>query len=78
MAEYANFFTILALVATLFWQSRVIHKTETERDRMRLELGGKLHRAHSEILALKSELFDANNKPIRVCEACATHPCKCE
>lgn len=58
MAEYANFFTILALVAMLFWQSRVIHKAETERDRIRLDLGGKLYRAQAEIRALESKLLE--------------------
>jgi hypothetical protein len=51
MAEYANLFTILALVFVLFWQSRVIRKTEIDRDRIRLDLGGKLYRAQAEIRA---------------------------
>lgn len=51
-----------------------IDQLEKQRD----ELLAKLDRAQAEIRALKSELFDANNKPIRVCEACAIYPCKCE
>jgi hypothetical protein len=45
-----------------------------ERD----ELTAKLDRAQAEIRALESNLLDAATKPIRICEACATYPCKCE
>jgi len=42
------------------------------------ELTAKLDRAQAEILALESNLLDAATKPIRICEACAISPCKCE
>jgi len=58
MAEYANIFTILALMFVLFCQSRVIRKTEIDRDRIRLDLGGKLYRAQAEIRALESKLLE--------------------
>ena len=45
-----------------------------ERD----ELAAKLDRAQAEIRALESKLLDATAKPIRICEACAIYPCKCE
>ena len=51
-----HFFTIIALVAMMFWQSRVIHKTERERDRIRTDLAGKLYRAQAEIRALEDKL----------------------
>lgn len=54
--DYAHLFTIMALVFVLFWQSRVIHKTEREHDRIRTDLAGKLYRAQAEIRALEDKL----------------------
>lgn len=56
--EYAHLFAIMALVFVLFWQSRVIHKAERERDRVRLDLAGKLYRAQAEIRALEARLLE--------------------
>jgi len=51
-----------------------IDQLEKQRD----ELLAKLDRAQAEIRELESNLLDAATKPIRICEACATYPCKCE
>lgn len=63
--EYAHLFTIMALVFVLFWQSRVIHKAERERDRIRRVYASKLFIsqqrmavAQSEIRALEARLLE--------------------
>lgn len=58
-----------------------LHPELSDAGQMRKERDeaiAKLDRAQAKIRELESNLFDATTKPIRICEACAIYPCKCE
>lgn len=59
---------LLAVIIIIDWRKTVII----------VDMRQKLDRAQAEIRALESKLLDATTKPIRICEACAIYPCKCE
>ena len=61
-------YLLLVVIVIIDWRKTVII----------VDMRQKLDRAQAEIRALESKLLDATAKPIRICEACAIYPCKCE
>ena len=75
---FLGLLTILGMFAILL---NIITKQAAQIRRLCSEkaaLEKKNSHAQAEIRELESKLFDATTKPIRICEACAIYPCKCE